>query len=316
MQDAAADTQPTGQVGWIGAGRMGSAMIGRLLEAGIGVKAYNRTRAKLDPLVAAGVSPADSIAELASLEVVFTTVSSSEDLIAVTLGEGGILTLDDVPRILIDASTVSSEASARVRAIAEDRDLQLLAAPVSGNPGVARSGRLTFAVSGSRAAFDEVKPLLDAIGAGATYVGEGELARLVKLCHNVFLGVVIQSLVEVTLLADKGGVRRADFLGYLNQSVMGSTFTGYKTPALVNLDFHPTFTAQLLRKDLELGLAAARELEVPMPVAALVGQIVAALVGQGFGDEDFAALIAMQATAAGVDLQVEAGASSNGASNG
>jgi 3-hydroxyisobutyrate dehydrogenase-like beta-hydroxyacid dehydrogenase len=293
---------------------MGSAMIGRLLEAGVPVTVYNRTRSKLEPLIAAGGTPADSLAELTGLDVVFTTIASSDDLISVTLGEGGLLTHQEAPNIIVDASTVSAETSARVRSKAEERGVDLLAAPVSGNPGVAKAGRLTFAVSGPRDAYDRVAPLLGAIGAGASYVGEGELARLVKLCHNLFLGVVIQSLVEVTLLANKGGVSRAAFLSYLNQSVMGSTFTGYKTPALVNLDFHPTFTAKLLRKDMDLGLAAARELEVPMPVAALVGQIVATLVGEGYGDEDFAALIAMQARAAGVDLDEERD-SSNGVSN-
>ena len=145
--------------------------------------------------------------------------------------------------------------------------------------------------------------MLRDIGANATYCGDGEAARLVKLCHNLFLGSVIQSLVEVTLLAEKGGVDRASFLAFLNGSVLGSTFTEYKTPALVNLDFHPTFTAKLLRKDMELGLAAARDLEVPMPVSALVGQIVARLVGEGYGEQDFAALLSMQAKAAGVDLE-------------
>jgi 3-hydroxyisobutyrate dehydrogenase len=305
VTQAATEVHVAGPIGWVGAGRMGSAMVGRLLGADLPVTVYNRTRSKLEPLIAAGAKPADSLNELTGLEVVFTTIASSEDLISVTLGEGGLLTQEQVPRIIVDASTVSSEASARVRSKAEDRGAALLAAPVSGNPGVAKQGRLTFAVSGPKDAYDRVVPLLEVIGAGATYVGEGELARLVKLCHNLFLGVVIQSLVEVTLLADKGGVRRAALLSYLNNSVMGSTFTGYKTPALVNLDFHPTFTAKLLRKDMELGLAAARELEVPMPVAALVGQIVATLVGEGYGDEDFAALIALQARAAGVDLAEE-----------
>jgi len=303
----AVDWGVTGPIGWVGAGRMGSAMIGRLLEAGVPVTVYNRTRSKLEPLIAAGGKPADSLAELTTLEVVFTTIAASDDLISVTLGDGGLLTQEHAPSIIVDASTVSAETSARVRLKAQERGVDLLAAPVSGNPGVARAGRLTFAVSGSRAAFERVAPLLAAIGAGASYVGEGELARLVKLCHNLFLGVVIQSLVEVTLLADKGGVSREAFLSYLNNSVMGSTFTGYKTPALVSLDFHPTFTAKLLRKDMDLGLTAARELEVPMPVAALVGQIVSRLVGEGYGDEDFAALIAMQAPAAGVDLEQESG---------
>jgi 3-hydroxyisobutyrate dehydrogenase len=301
----------TGAIGWVGAGRMGSAMVERLLAAGHSVKVYNRTRSKVEPLVAAGAGAAGSMADLAGLEVVFTAVSASDDLLAVTLGEGGLLSLDKPPEVIVDVSTVSAEASAIVRAAAASSagtgtatgtGTAVLAAPASGNPGAVRSGRVTFAVSGPPAAFERVAPVLLDIGADATYCGDGEVARLVKLCHNLFLGSVIQSLVEVTLLAEKGGVGREQFLAFMNGSVLGSTFTGYKTPALVGLDFHPTFTARLLRKDIDLGLAAARDLEVPMPVSALVGQIVARLVGEGYGDEDFAALISMQAKAAGVDL--------------
>jgi 3-hydroxyisobutyrate dehydrogenase-like beta-hydroxyacid dehydrogenase len=284
----------------------------RLLAAGHPVVAYNRTASKLDPLVAAGASRAHSISDLRDLEVVFTTVASSEDLLEVTAGEGGLLTGDTVPRIIVDASTVSPEASAECRAKAAERGCELLAAPVSGNPKVAAAGRLTFAVSGSRSAFEEVEHYFEAIGAGATFVGAGELARLVKLCHNLFLGATIQSLVESTLLAEKGGVAREDFLGYMNRSVLGSTFSAYKTPALVNLEFHPTFTSKLLRKDFDLGLSAARDLEVPMPVAAVVAQIIATLVGAGYGDDDFAALIALQAEPAGIDLKSEHASVSDG----
>jgi 3-hydroxyisobutyrate dehydrogenase len=294
--------QAVGTLGWVGAGRMGGAMIERLLAAGYSVVVYNRTRSKLDPLVEAGAVPAGTIAALSGLDVVFTAVASSDDLLSVTIGEGGLLGLDDPPRVIVDVSTVSAGASAILREEATETGTALLAAPASGNPGAVRSGKATFAVSGPAQAYERVRPALLAIGAEATYCGEGELARLVKLCHNLFLGSVIQSLVEVTLLAEKGGVDRASFLAFLNNSVLGSTFTGYKSPALVDLDFHPTFTSKLLRKDMELGLAAARELEVPMPVSALVGEIVARLVGEGYGDEDFAALITMQAGAAGVDL--------------
>jgi 3-hydroxyisobutyrate dehydrogenase-like beta-hydroxyacid dehydrogenase len=280
-------------------------MIERLLAAGYPVAAYNRTRAKLDGLVAAGATATESIARLASLPVVFTTVSSSDDLMAVTLDDGGLLAGVTVPRVVVDCSTVSVESSATVRARAIERGVEFLAAPVSGNPGVVRSGRLTFAVSGPRAAYDWALPILDAIGSRATYVGEGESARLVKLCHNLFLGAVIQSLVEVTLLAEKGGVPRGDFLAYINNSVLGSTFTGYKTPALVELDFHPTFTSRLLRKDMDLGLEAASGLGVSMPVALVVRQMVDSLVQEGYGEEDFASLIAMQAGPAGVDLGID-----------
>jgi 3-hydroxyisobutyrate dehydrogenase len=289
-------------LGWVGAGRMGAAMIGRLLETGHSVTVYNRTRSKLEPLVAAGAVAAESIADLAGLEIVFTSVASSDDLLDVTLGAGGLLKLSQPPQVIVDVTTVSADASAVLRAEAAEAGTEVLAAPVSGNPGAVTGGRATFAVSGPQAVYERVAPLLKAIGAEATYCGEGEAARLVKLCHNLFLGSVIQSLVEVTLLAEKGGVDRARFLQFLNGSVLGSTFTAYKTPALVNLDFHPTFTSRLLRKDMELGLAAARDLEVPMPVLALVGQVIERLVGEGYGEQDFAALISMQAKAAGVDL--------------
>ncbi len=209
------------------------------------------------------------------------------------------------PRVLVDCSTVSPEASARVRAEIAGRGTALLAAPVMGNPKVVRAGKMTAAVSGPRAAFDLAEPYLAMLGSGVTYVGEGEEARAVKLCHNLFLGVVAQSLAEITVLAEKSGISRQVFLACLNKSVMGSLFTGYKTPAYVNLDFEPTFTAALLRKDLDLGLAAAREHEVPMPVAAIVHQLVQSLVGRGYGDADFAALLQQQAESAGLTLVSE-----------
>lgn len=289
-------------LGWIGAGRMGSAMVERLLAAGHEVTVYNRTAARVTPLVERGATAAPEIRDLSGLDVVFTSVAASEDLLSVTTGEGGLLSVELPPRVIVDVSTVSAEASATLREQAAKSGTEVLAAPVSGNPGAVQAGRATFAVSGPRQAYELVAPALRAIGANATYCGEGDVARLVKLAHNLLLASVIQSLVEVTLLAEKGGADRASFLEFLNGSVLGSTFTGYKTPALVNLDFHPTFTGTLLRKDMDLGLAAARQLEVPMPVTALVGQIVARLVGEGYGEQDFAALILMQAKAAGVDL--------------
>jgi 3-hydroxyisobutyrate dehydrogenase len=209
------------------------------------------------------------------------------------------------PQIVVDLSTVSVEASHQVRQELAVRGTEFLAAPVMGNPRVAAAGRLTFAVSGSPAAADAATPYLDLLGAGASYVGSGEIARTVKLCHNLLLGVVIQSLAEVTVLAERAGVSRHAFLACINDSVMGSTFTRYKSPALVNLDYHATFTSELLRKDFDLGLAAAREHEVPMPVAALVHQIVQSLVGQGYGEQDFAAVLELQARAAGLELVSE-----------
>jgi 3-hydroxyisobutyrate dehydrogenase-like beta-hydroxyacid dehydrogenase len=294
------------RVGWIGAGRMGSALIRRLLAAGHDVAVYNRTRVKAEDLVRHGATVVDQPVDLADRDVVFTMVAASADLEHVICGDDGVLTSTDAaPGVVIDSSTVSMETSAVVRAAALERGTAFLAAPVSGNPRVVSSGKLTLAVSGARPVFDQVEPLLRVLGRAVTYVGEDEVARLVKICHNIFLGVVTQSLAEITVLAEKGGVSRAAFLEFLNDSVMGSLFTRYKTPAFVHLDFAPTFTMPLLRKDFDLGLAAAAALKAPMPIASATAQIVSSAIGAGLVEEDFAALVLEQARRAGVTLRPE-----------
>ncbi len=292
-------------VGWIGAGRMGVAIMHRLLDAGCDLSAWNRTREKLDPLADAGARIVDRPVDLADRDIVVTCVSSSDVFEQVTCGTDGLLTGAAGPGVLVDSSTVSAESSERVRERAAKVGTDVLAAPVSGNPHVVRSGRLTVVVSGPRWAYERAVPLLDLFGRRVTYVGEDERARLVKICHNLLLGIVTQALAEVSVLAERAGVPRADFLEFLNSSVMGSTFSRYKAPAFVNLDFTPTFTGHLLRKDFELGLEAGREFDVPLPVSALVHQMVIQLIGSGRGDLDFAALLQLQAELSGLDLRPE-----------
>ncbi len=295
------------KIGWIGAGgRMGHAMAERLAKAGADVAVWNRTRAKVEALGKSGCSIVDLPADLAGRDIVFVTVAASDDLKQVTLGPDGVLTVPgNRPKILVDSSTVSEESSAAVRAAAAKHGVQMLAAPVSGNAKVVKAGKLTFVVSGPRAAYDTALPYLDALGQGSSYVGEGERARMVKICHNVFLGAVIQSLVEVTVLAEKGGVSRHAFLDFINKSVMGSTFTRYKSPALVRLDFFPTFTPPLLKKDLDLGLDAADKTGAAMPLTALTREIVQSLIGRGHVEDDFATLLIQQAEASGLKLVAE-----------
>lgn len=293
-------------LGWIGAGRMGSVLVERLLRAGCEVAVYNRTRAKAEPLRALGATLVDTPAELSDRDIVISMVSSSDDLLAVADGADGVLSRAGIaPGLLVDCSTVSVEGAQEVRRRAEAAGTQMLAAPVSGNPKVARAGRLSIVASGPRDGFDQALPYLQMLGRSVTYVGDGEVARLVKICHNLLLGIVAQSLAEITVLAERGGVARSDLLGFINDSVMGSVFTRYKTPAFVNLDFTPTFTGVLLRKDLELGLDAARGLGVPLPVTTTVHQILTALIDEGHGEEDFASLIELEARAAGMTLTPE-----------
>ena len=224
---------------------MGFAMAKRLVAAGHDVKVYNRTRSKVEPLAELGAKVVDSVADLRQCDIVFTTVSASDDLLAVCLGPDGLITKGAPCKLVIDCSSVSEEASAQVRAEAKKLGVDMLAAPVSGNAKVVAAGKLTIVASGPRAAFDVAQPYLAALGVGVTYVGEGELARMVKICHNLLLGVVAQSLAEITVLAEKGGVPRHAFLEFINNSVMGSQFSRYKTPAFVNLDWTPTFTPVL-----------------------------------------------------------------------
>src|SRR5215216_146497 len=300
-------------LGWVGTGRMGYSLASRLLEGGCDLAVYNRTRAKAEPLAEMGATIVDSPADLAEREIVFTIVSGSDDFKEVVTGPAGLLSRPgSSPRIVVDSTTASPAASEEVRERAEARGTDLLAAPVSGNPRVVAAGLLTFVVSGPEEAYREVEPYLALLGQGATYVGEGELARLAKICHNLLLGVVAQSLAEITVLAEKGGIARADLLQFINHSVMGSMFTRYKTPAYVKADYSPTFTPVLLRKDFDLGFETANDLGVPMPVAAAARELVQALIAQGRTGEDFAALLDQQARSSGLELTPEEAEVSDG----
>lgn len=293
-------------VGWIGAGRMGAALVRRLLDNGTEVWVYNRTRSKAEALADHGAKVVDSPADLAGLDIVFTMVGGPDDVLEVTTGEEGVLSRDDSrPSVIVDSTTIDPASSVELRARAAERGTDVLAAPVSGNPKVVKAGKLTVVTSGPRKAHDLALPHLEAFGRKVTYVGPGDEARLVKICHNLMLGVVTQSMAEITILAEALGVSRADFLEFLNDSVMGSTFTRYKTPAFVNLDYTPTFTWHLLRKDFELGLSTARSVDVPVPTAALVHSIILEGIGLGYGDEDFAALLTKQARASGREIEPE-----------
>ncbi|HTL26595.1 MAG TPA: NAD(P)-dependent oxidoreductase [Burkholderiales bacterium] len=290
-------------IGWIGTGRMGYEMAARLARGGADVVAWNRTRAKAEPLAGYGAKVANDLRALASRDIVFCMVSTWDDVKQVMHGllDGAA----KIPRLVVECSSISLEGSAELRRMLEARGIAYLAAPVSGNAKVIKAGRLSFVCSGPKRSFDEALPYLKMIGPAASWVGEGELARIVKICHNVFLGVVTQSLAEITTLAQKAGVPRHALLDFINQSVMGSTFTRYKTPAFVNLDFKVTFTPHLLRKDMDLGLDAGRRFDVPLPLASMTRDLIQQMIGRGWTSEDFATLLLQQAQASGMKLEPE-----------
>ena len=293
------------KIGWIGAGRRGFEMARRLAKGGCDIAVWNRTRAKAEPLVKEGAKIAERLADLAGCDIVFCMVSTYDDVKEVIAGPGGLLSGSAKPRMVVECSSISLDGSADLRRILSAKGVELLSAPVSGNAKVIKAGKLTFVVSGPKAAYDAAAPYLAMMGQGSSYVGEGELSRIVKICHNVMLGVVTQCMAEITVLAEKAGVPRHAFLDFLNKSVMGSTFTRYKTPAFVNLDFHVTFTPYLLRKDLDLGLEAGRKFEVPMPLAAITRDLIQSMMGKGMTEEDFSMLLVQQAQASGLKLKAE-----------
>jgi len=281
---------------------MGYAMAERLAKGGCDIAVWNRTKEKAQPLEKYGAKVVNQLEELSTRDILFVMVSTYEDVKEVI---GKALASGRKPKMVVECSSISLEGSAELRKTLAAKGVEYLAAPVSGNAKVIKAGKLTFVVSGPKAAYEAARPYLDMMGTGSSYVGEGELARIAKICHNVVLGVVIQNLCEITVLAEKAGMPRHAFLDFLNKSVMGSMFTRYKTPALVNLDFHVTFTPKLLRKDLDLGLDAGKEFDVPMPLTSLTRDLLQQMIGHGMTEEDFSTLLLMQARASGIELKPE-----------
>ncbi len=303
------------KIGWIGMGRMGFPMAERLLKAGHDVTIWNRTRSKAEPLTKLGGKVVDHLHELKSVDILFSIVATGADVEEVLYGKNGVCSQGGkIPPVIVDCSTIAVEESKNIRLKLKDLGAEFVAAPVSGNAKVIKAGKLSSVVSGDEAACKKAMPLIEIFAPrGVSYVGEGELARVCKIAHNVMLGVVIENLIEITLLTNKMGVPRHAFLAFLNNGVMGSMFTAYKSPALVNLDWTTTFTPELLRKDLDLGLELGREMDVPMPVTAatrevLQGHFGAAMLQKNpeeYLSKDFAALAETMALAAGTKLVSE-----------
>jgi len=304
-------------IGWIGTGRMGYPMVSRVLKAGHSVRVWNRSVEKARPLAALGAQVVDRLESLGDLDILFTVVTNGNSLHEVCFGPSGAFadTKTKVPRILVDCSTIGVPESEVLREKLAKRQVAYLTAPLSGNPECVVAGQLSSVVSGPQEAYDEVEPLIKSYAVrGAVYVGEGDLARFCKIAHNTFLAGLMESLMEVTLLAEKAGVARHTFLEFINRSVMGSGFTQYKSAALVNLDFTPTFTVPLLlNKDLQLGLDAGRRLGVTMPIASATREILQSHIGlasqrpdaKAYLENDFAAVIETLAALSGMKLAPE-----------
>lgn len=299
-------TLPAARIGWMGAGRMGFSMARRLASAGADITVYNRSVEKATPLKEHGAKITGNISDLAQCDIVFTMLSTGDVVKEALLGSHGLMGGERRPKMIVDCSSISVDTSAQLRLALGAAGTGFLAAPVSGNPHVVEAGLASFVGSGPREAFEQVRPFLLTMARGASYVGDGELARVAKICHNVWLGALTQSLAEVTVLAEKAGMTRKAFLDFLNESALGSTYTKLKAPHWISLDFTATFTPSLMRKDMDLGLSLARELGAPMPLSSMTREMIQGQINQGFDDVDFSTLLVLQARAAGLDMKPEA----------
>ena len=275
-------------VGLIGLGNMGTAIAERLLDAGYPLVVHNRTRERSEALVARGAAVASTPAELAGqVDVVMTSLADDEALEAVA---AEVLHAARPDAVLVDTSTVSPGASARVAARAEEASVGYLRAPVSGNPAVVRAGNLSFIVSGARGTLDRVEPVIRAIGPTVHHVGDGEQARIVKLAVNLVIGGLAELMAEALVLGEASGVSRSALLEVMGTSAAGAPFVKYKTDALLRDDYSATFTTALMEKDVDLILDVADEAGVELPVANEMKALLRAAIESGYGDDDFMAL--------------------------
>lgn len=282
-------------ISWVGLGRMGTAMVSRLLEQGAGVAVWNRTASKCQPLLDRGARLLATLADAAANNVVFSMVADDVALDALTSPSDGLFSGAPTKRsvtVWIDGSTVSPAAAERASRAAAAAGVAFVSAPISGNPGVVSAGAAVFALSGDQAGIEVAESIVLAIGSKAFRVGNRAEANVIKLCTNAVLAVTMQSLAEVAVLADKTGVSRSALMSFLNESAIGSPFTRYKTGNILSLEFPPTITVEGQRKDIWLALDLAREWESSMPVLSTTEVAFSRLVSGGLGEgRDYAALI-------------------------
>ncbi len=280
------------RVAVVGLGHMGSAIAERLLEAGYPLSVFNRTPGRDGELVAAGASQLGSAGDaLVAADVCVTSLPDDDAVLEVLCGERGVLAPARPDATLIDMSTISVDASARVADAAAVAGVRYLRAPPSGNPVAIRGGKAAVFVSGPESVFGEAEPLLRAIAPTVRYVGEGERARVVKLALQILIGGTAELLAEAVVLGETAGVDREELLDLIRSSVIGSTFVSYKADALVRDDYSATFTTDMMRKDVDLVLDLAEEIGVDLPFTRELRPLLEATSDGGHADEDFIALV-------------------------
>jgi len=287
-------------IAWLGVGKMGLPIAGRIAAAGFRVTAFDISAERVAAARQQDLSVAASATEAVTGKgVVFTSLPDDKALREVLLSKG-LLCAMAPQSILIETSTVSAEVSVELSKAAQDHKIDYLRLPVSGNSSLAQTGALTCFVSGPKTAFERVKPLLASFTRAQTYLGEAEQARYAKLAVNLMIAVSAGMMAESLALARKGGIAWQDILKVLDDSAVASPMVKYKTPPLAKRDFESTFSCRQMAKDLDLILGAGHSIGVPLQLAAQLRETYSSLIAQGDGDADYIATVLHQERLSGL----------------
>ena len=289
-------------LGFIGLGAMGSRVTKRLLDAGYDVVGFNRTPAKAQWLLAAGMRWASTPREVAeSVEIVFSMVTNTDALETVVQGPNGVLSGLRPGKVYIDMSTVSPAKSRELADQVAARGARMLDTPVSGSPITLEQGQLSMMVGGDRETFERVRPVLEAIAPTVNYVGANGQAVLMKIAVNLNLQVQIMAFSEAMLLAEKGGIPRATALKVLLDSVIASPSLKYRTPFILNEPVEAWFNVNMMQKDMLLALDMGRQFDVPLPTVAVSNEFLTAARAIGLAEHDFFIVYKVLAKMAGIE---------------
>ena len=288
-------------LGYIGLGVMGSAITRRLLAAGHDVTVWNRTREKAKPLVEAGARWAESPRAVAEeAELVFTMVTNTDAVRAVTEGPDGILAGLGPGKIYVDMSTASPANTRELAARVTASGAQMLDAPVSGTALVIEQGKASIMVGGEPDAFERARSVLEVIGPKVFHIGESGAAVTMKIAINLSLAVQMLAFSEGLLLAEKSGIGRAKAVEVMLASVIASPMVAYRGPLVLGHPDQVWFDCHMMQKDLNLALELGQQVEVPLPTTAVTNEFLTAANAMGIGHMDFAVLFDTLASTAGV----------------
>jgi 3-hydroxyisobutyrate dehydrogenase-like beta-hydroxyacid dehydrogenase len=291
----------TANLGFIGLGVMGGRIVKRLLAAGHKVTGYNRTKSKAQWLIEAGMNWADTPRDVAEpTDLIFSMVTDTQALEAVTHGPEGILAGLNAGKIYVDMSTVSPSSSRETARQVAAKGAQMLDAPVSGSVITLEEGKLSIMVGGNRQAFDRALPVLQTIGPKVTHVGANGLAVSMKIATNLSLAVQMLAFSEGVLLAEKSGIPRETAVEVLLNSVIASPMVKYRGPFVLNMPDEAWFDVGMMQKDLMLALELGRQLDVPLPSTAITNEMLTSARGMGLAEKDFAIIFEALARMAGV----------------